>query len=304
MEKPAPKPPISQYSLNELIALAGDELRQGLQSECLTADSQSDLEAFHFPCRIDALIIGIGTVGETTISYNLQEFRLRKNTMFFCTPNTILQVKSMQGFESHVVVISSEFMRSIPINLRDLMPAMLQQADNPCVELDDAESGRMREIIGLIEQEVRVPEQLYSREIVRNLLSSIIYKIANIRHNALAARPDEAKAPRDRSEAYFRRFMELLGENYRHQRSVRFYAQQLCITPKYLSTLIKRFSGSSVSEWIDRYVILEAKTLLKHSHMSIQEIAYSLDFPNQSFFGSYFKRVTGLSPTQYKESDL
>ncbi len=304
MDKPAPKPPISQYSLNELIALSGDDSRRGMQSECLTADSQSDLEAFHFPCRIDALIIGIGTVGEMTISYNLQEFRLRKNTMFFCTPNTILQVKSMQGFESHVVVISSDFMHSIPINLHDLMPAMLQQVGNPCVQLDDAESSSMREIIGLIEQEVRAPEQPYSREIVRNLLSSIIYKIANIRHNALAARPDEAKAPRDRSEAYFRQFMELLGENYRRQRSVRFYAQQLCITPKYLSTLIKRFSGSSVSEWIDRYVILEAKTLLKHSHMSIQEIAYSLDFPNQSFFGSYFKRVTGMSPTQYKGSDL
>lgn len=304
MDKPAPKPPISQFSLNELIALSGDDSRRGLQNECLTADSRSDLEAFHFPCRIDALIIGIGTVGETTISYNLQEFRLRKNTMFFCAPNTILQVKSVQGFRSHVVVISSEFLRSIPLHLRDLMPAMLQQAGNPCVELDDAASCSMREIIGLIEQEVRAPEQPYSREIVRNLLSAIIYKTGNLLHGSSAARPDEAKAPRDRSEAYFRRFMELLGENYRHQRSVRFYAQQLCITPKYLTTLIKRFSGSSVSEWIDRYVILEAKTLLKHSHMSIQEIAYALDFPNQSFFGSYFKRVTGLSPTQYKGSDL
>lgn len=304
MDKPAPKPPISQFSLNELIALSGDDSRRGLQSECLTADSRSDFKAFHFPCRIDALIIGIGTEGEATISYNLQEFRLRKNTLFFCSPNTLLHIKSMQDFRSHVAVISSEFLRSIPIHLRDLMPAVLQQAGNPCVELDDAESGSIRGIIGLIEQEVRAPEQPYSREIVRNLLSAIVYKTGNILQTLSAARPDEAKAPRDRSEAYFRQFMKLLGENYRHQRSVRFYAQQLCITPKYLTTLIKRFSGSSVSEWIGRYVILEAKTLLKYSHMSIQEIAYALDFPNQSFFGSYFKRITGLSPTQYKESGL
>ena len=79
-----------------------------------------------------------------------------------------------------------------------------------------------------------------------------------------------------------------------------FYARQLCITPKYLTTLIKRISGLSVSEWIDNYVIIEAKTLLKYSHMSIQEIAYYLNFPNQSFFGSYFKRNTGMSPSQYK----
>ena len=79
-----------------------------------------------------------------------------------------------------------------------------------------------------------------------------------------------------------------------------YYARQLCITPKYLTTLIKRISGKSVSEWIDSYVILEARTLLKYSNMSVQEIAYYLNFPNQSFFGSYFKRNTGMSPSQYK----
>ena len=92
----------------------------------------------------------------------------------------------------------------------------------------------------------------------------------------------------------------MLGEHFREERSVGFYARQLCITPKYLTTLIKRISGQSVSEWIDNYVILEAKTLLKYSTMSIQEIAYYLNFPNQSFFGSYFKRNTGMSPSQYK----
>ena len=77
-------------------------------------------------------------------------------------------------------------------------------------------------------------------------------------------------------------------------------ARQLCITPKYLTTLIKRISGKSASEWIDSFVILEAKTLLKYSDMSVQEIAYALNFPNQSFFGSYFKRNTGMSPSHYK----
>lgn len=304
MNIPEQKPPISQFTLNELIAMTGRTERHGLQSECLTADTRSDFEAFHFPCRIDALIIGIGTTGEATISYNLQEYRLRKNTLFFCTPNTIVQTKSMQQFQSHVVVISSEFLRNMHINLRDLMPVILQRAGNPCLELDDTESRIIREFIGLIEQEVRAPEQPYSREIVRNLLASIIYKTGNILTSVIARSDKKGRAPRDRSEAYFQRFTELLGENYRKERSVGFYARQLCITPKYLTTLIKRVTGASVSEWIDRYVILEAKTLLKHSHMSIQEIAYSLNFPNQSFFGSYFKRVTGMSPTQYKDSSL
>lgn len=83
----------------------------------------------------------------------------------------------------------------------------------------------------------------------------------------------------NRAEEYFKQFTELLGEHYKHERSVGFYARQLCITPKYLTTLIKRISGKSVSEWIDSYVILEAKTLLKYSNMSVQENRLLPEFP-------------------------
>ncbi len=79
-----------------------------------------------------------------------------------------------------------------------------------------------------------------------------------------------------------------------------FYARELCITPKYLTTLIRRVSGKSVSEWIDIYVVLEAKALLRFSNRSVQEVAYALNFPNQSFFGSYFKRITGMSPSEFR----
>jgi AraC-like DNA-binding protein len=119
-------------------------------------------------------------------------------------------------------------------------------------------------------------------------------------YHYLAEHPEEQNNSHNRAEEYFKQFTHLLGEHFREERSVGFYARQLCITPKYLTTLIKRISGQSVSEWIDNYVILEAKTLLKYSTMSIQEIAYYLNFPNQSFFGSYFKRNTGMSPSQYK----
>ncbi|MDE6569473.1 MAG: AraC family transcriptional regulator [Alistipes sp.] len=301
MKKKERKAPISHFTLNELaLVTKGDELH-GLQSECMVAETDADLQAFHFPCRIDALIIGIGTEGTATVSCNLQECRLRKNTLFCFAPNTILQIASSAGFRAHVAVVSTDFVRNTPFDLHDMMPVLLERGANPALQLDEAKSRIMQSFISLIEQEVHAPEQLYSREVVRGLLTSMIYKICDILQSVSSARPDESK-PRNRGEAYFRRFTELLGEHYRKERCVSFYAQQLCITPKYLTTVIKRVSGSSVSDWVDRYVILEAKTLLKHSHMSIQEIAYSLNFANQSFFGSYFKRITGLSPTQYKNS--
>ena len=107
---------------------------------------------------------------------------------------------------------------------------------------------------------------------------------------------------KDRSSEYFERLMSLLSENYRDQRSVEFYAEKMHISSKHLSRVIRTFTGKSVHQWIDDFVALEIKNLLKYSNMSIQQISYYLNFPNPSFMGQYFKRITGLTPGEYKKS--
>ena len=291
--------PINSFTLAELIDLAGEQ-RQGLMRECITASSDSQMQVFRFPCRIDAFIIGVGTEGETSVSFNLHEFRLKKDSMFIFTPKNILQVPSQQYFKADVIAISPDFMRRINIDIKNMMPLFLKFVENPALTLTPEESRSMRGMIAQIERETRGPETHFSFDIVSGLIAATIYKVGDIMYHYLAEHPEEQNNSHNRAEEYFKQFTHLLGEHFREERSVGFYARQLCITPKYLTTLIKRISGQSVSEWIDNYVILEAKTLLKYSTMSIQEIAYYLNFPNQSFFGSYFKRNTGMSPSQYK----
>lgn len=291
--------PINSFTLAELIDLAGEQ-RQGLMRECITASSDSQMQVFRFPCRIDAFIIGVGTEGETSVSFNLHEFRLKKDSMFIFTPKNILQVNSQQYFKADVIAISPDFMRRINIDIKNMMPLFLIFVENPTLALTPEESRSMRGMIAQIERETRGPETHFSFDIVSGLIAATIYKVGDIMYHYLAEHPEEQNNSHNRAEEYFKQFTHLLGEHFREERSVGFYARQLCITPKYLTTLIKRISGQSVSEWIDNYVILEAKTLLKYSTMSIQEIAYYLNFPNQSFFGSYFKRNTGMSPSQYK----
>ena len=293
--------PINSFTLAELIDLAGEQ-RQGLMRECITASSDSQMQVFRFPCRIDAFIIGVGTEGETSVSFNLHEFRLKKDSMFIFTPKNILQVNSQQYFKADVIAISPDFMRRINIDIKNMMPLFLKFVENPALTLTPEESRSMRGMIAQIERETRGPETHFSFDIVSGLIAVTIYKVGDIMYHYLAEHPEEQNNSHNRAEEYFKQFTHLLGEHFREERSVGFYARQLCITitPKYLTTLIKRISGQSVSEWIDNYVILEAKTLLKYSTMSIQEIAYYLNFPNQSFFGSYFKRNTGMSPSQYK----
>lgn len=291
--------PINSFTLAELIDLAGEQ-RQGLMRECITASSDSQMQVFRFPCRIDAFIIGVGTEGETSVSFNLHEFRLKKYSMFIFTPKNILQVNSQQYFKADVIAISPDFMRRINIDIKNIMPLFLKFVENPTLALTPEESRSMRGMIAQIERETRGPETHFSFDIVSGLIAATIYKVGDIMYHYLAEHPEGQNNSHNRAEEYFKQFTHLLGEHFREERSVGFYARQLCITPKYLTTLIKRISGQSVSEWIDNYVILEAKTLLKYSTMSIQEIAYYLNFPNQSFFGSYFKRNTGMSPSQYK----
>ena len=292
--------PISSFTLNELITMAGGEKRPGIMGECIAANSASEMEIFRFPSRLNALIIGVGTEGETSLTSNRQEFRLKKDSLFIFSPKHILQVQSNNRFKAHLIVIAPDFLKRINIDTKRMMPLFLQFGSLPCMELTHAESQSLRSFISMVEQELKGSETDFSSEIIGGLIAATIYKVGDILTHYLTEHPEVDSPIHNRAEEYFRQFTELLGEHYKHERSVGFYARQLCITPKYLTTLIKRISGKSVSEWIDNYVILEAKTLLKYSNMSVQEIAYYLNFPNQSFFGSYFKRNAGMSPSQYK----
>ena len=292
--------PISSFTLNELITMAGGEKRPGIMGECIAANSASEMEIFRFPSRLNALIIGVGTEGETSLTSNLQEFRLKKDSLFIFSPKHILQVQSNNRFKAHLIVIAPDFLKRINIDTKRMMPLFLQFSSLPCMELTHTESQSLRSFISMVEQELKGSETDFSSEIIGGLIAATIYKVGDILTHYLTEHPEVDSPMHNRAEEYFKQFTELLGEHYKHERSVGFYARQLCITPKYLTTLIKRISGKSVSEWIDSYVILEAKTLLKYSNMSVQEIAYYLNFPNQSFFGSYFKRNAGMSPSQYK----
>ena len=100
------------------------------------------------------------------------------------------------------------------------------------------------------------------------------------------------------------KFFQLVMSNYKVNRSVTFYANSLCITPKYLTMVVKEVSGKSAKDWITEYMILELKGLLTNSTLNIQEIVEKTQFSNQSSLGRFFRRHTGLSPLQYRKKYL
>ena len=293
------KSEIKSFTLAQLKHLMGTPESEHINDEYLVGHGETTLEIFRYPFRIDAFMIGICTGGEAVISTNLSRYKLEENTLFVIGPNNIIQQHEQERLSSYIIALSRAFMQRIHIDLKKMMPLLLRIAEQPVLRITDEQSRMLGQYIDSIEAELRKPATLFTQEIVGGLISVALYKIGDLLHQHFD-RPEETPGVKDRANEYFKRFMLLLGEHYKEQRAVGFYARELCITPKYLTTVIKRVSGRSASEWIDSYVILEAKTLLKYSDMSIQEIAYYLNFPNQSFFGSYFKRNAGLSPSRYK----
>jgi YesN/AraC family two-component response regulator len=101
----------------------------------------------------------------------------------------------------------------------------------------------------------------------------------------------------------FYKFLALVESDYLISRRVSYYAEKMCMTPKYLSALVKDASGRGANDWINDTVILNAKILIKKSDMTVQQVSDMLHFPNPSFFGQYFKRYTGMTPNKFKTNN-
>lgn len=107
-----------------------------------------------------------------------------------------------------------------------------------------------------------------------------------------------------RQNPLFEKFKETLSRDFISQRSVQYYADTLNVSRKYLSEVVKNNSGKTASDWIDDIVILESKILLQNKELTINQISDTLNFPNQSGFGRFFKKSEGVSPLEYRRKNV
>lgn len=108
------------------------------------------------------------------------------------------------------------------------------------------------------------------------------------------------QSPSGRKDALFNAFISKVEKHHREEHGVKFYADELFVTPKYLSAVVDEASSKGAKQWIDEYVALDAKVLLRTTQKDIQEISEELNFPDMSFFGKFFKRIVGVSPKTFR----
>lgn len=138
----------------------------------------------------------------------------------------------------------------------------------------------------------------YVRRTVQGLLQAMFFQIMS----AYASQsPDDSQYNYARQEEIYLRFIKLVEKNYTQERNIGFYADKLCITPKYLSQLIFKASGIYAGDHIDNYVIAEAKMLIKSHKYTIAQVSDMLNFTSQAYFGRYFKKHTGFTPMEFAD---
>jgi AraC-like DNA-binding protein len=165
------------------------------------------------------------------------------------------------------------------------------------MSLEPKEIETFKEYFQAIKQKIGDQENHFRKDLIKTLLLAMFYDLSNIIY-----RVQNDDTPKKRAEIIFTKFIQLVEKNFKTERRVGWYAQKLNITPKYLSETVKIASRQTPNEWIDDYVIMELRVLLKNSTKNIKEITDELNFPNQSFLGKYFKEHVGMSPSQYRKS--
>lgn len=253
------------------------------------------------PSKLEVVSIGLCLEGSTRFNISLREFELIPGRMVIALPNQIIEHRQFSAnFRGIFFAVSKNLLESLP-KVGNVLSFFFFLKDYPCFDLNLHEQEMIKEYHAFIRKRLRNKEDMYRREVVMGLMQGFFFELCNI-FNSYAPDSSAVVKSKSRKEYIFERFYESLIQSYQSERSVKFYADQLCLTPKHLSGVVKEISGKTVGEWIDELVILEAKALLNSSSMNIQEIADRLNFANQSFFGKYFKHYTGMSPKEYRKS--
>lgn len=263
-------------------------------------DDVSDLPMNEYPNRIDAAVIAVCLSGKGKLGVNLKEYELCAGTLLMTLPDQIIQSMGVSDdFSGIFIGVSPQFIDRTFTQIKELLSFMFYIKEHPCVPLGREEQECMAEYHSFLWKKVKMENNIFRKEITREILAAMFYDLYNICRKHM---PSDEIRYKSRKEELFEKFMREVSANYKVERSVTFYANKLCLTPKHLSGVVKEVSGKTAGEWIDNFVVLEARTLLKSSEMSVQEIAEYLHFANQSFFGKYFKHYVGMSPKEYRRS--
>ena len=235
------------------------------------------------PYRVEEGRVLCVSAGWVRCLINLETFNLEEHSAVIVLPNSTFEVlERSEDFDF--------FACSFPTDL----PIIAEFNNQIDITLDDEEWSLINEYFNLMWHEVKrkpvLPEVLLHLQMAMMMELCRINKMSDVMRDI----------GQSREYATLHHFIRLVNEYGKTHRNIPFYADKLCLTPNHFGAVIKHASGLTAMQWINRFIIQQAKVLLKYGDNSILGISEQLNFPNPSFFSKFFKRETGMTPNEYR----
>lgn len=254
---------------------------------------------FKTPSKVPGYMFLLCFQGTCSITVHLTQYTMKKGTLLILLPDLYFQVLEQSddckfifaGFATELVRSSSLFSKSI-----EYTPFIFEK---PVLQLEKKAFNLMYSYLRIIIKAKNISNNIVTQEQAALTFTQLILGLGNLIKNGKSVNQQY-----NRNQEIVKELVRTVVMNYHTERNVSFYADKMHLSPQHLSTTIKKITGKTLTDIISSFIINDAKAKLKSTEMTIQEIAYSLNFPDISFFGKYFKRYTGMSPKQYRNTEL
>jgi len=249
------------------------------------------------PLKSEFYRVALCRRGFVTVDCGLETFTHQRNTIHFNFPSQLFSLynKSDDMF-AYYILFTEKFIEDIlPLHSIQQQFPFLDYEGVPFFQLTESESTEIEELFFKIDNEIKRNEKQLKQVIQLYIKLILIAANRSYERQKLAKKVEPKK-----DSTVVTRFKKLVGQHFLTKRSVSDYASIMAITPNHLSKLVKEQGGKTASSFIEEMLLMEAKALLRHTELTISEIAYQLNFSDPSHFNKFFKKGTALTPLRYR----
>lgn len=251
-----------------------------------------------YPHSTEGVAISICTKGYGKAKIAFREREITPRTLIMLIPDLIIEpLEISEDLSLKTIFFSYDFISGLQLPAHFNIIGKIMAS--PCINLSNEDYVTLLGYYVFIEEQYVRDIPKYKSIIIKSLLFALAGEIISLYSNH-----DAKFLSNNHTEKMINSFMELLLKNYKSEHNISFYADKLCVTSKYLMTLIKQKTGKPISTWIKCALIAHSKRELKTTDKSIFLISEELNFSSTSQFCRYFKKHTDMTPKQYRDSDV
>lgn len=295
---------VTKIQIKSIVELASSKLEKNdtrSKINCIIMNKEDIDINFGSSLYMNALTIVLVLNGTASVDINYNTHLLEKGDIILFNNTHMFTIYNCSTeFSCNTLFVSKDYMENM--DATDMIYKRIRYGiklySNPVVKLNTKALELLNKRIKAVDDSINDHNHHFYNEMILNQLFAFYLDLSNIIEHQ--SKDLYQNANLSRYENIIKSFIELLAVNYRTEHKVEFYSSRLNITPHYLTLIVKQITGQTVNNLIFEMLYSEARNLLIHSRLSIQEIATQLHFSDQSSFGKFFKRKAGISPLEFR----